>query len=174
MGLFLGKISTNLKDPNNWQRGFCCFDDGPIKAMTRYQDGIAFIFDEDGNDPAKVYYIYPSEESYLYENLDIPIPIEFEEMIFDNDDDLVGIKNKIVYSQKNAFYPMIQQVGLNSLALGLDQEIIIGSDLGLKLLQPNMEILSFYTKCTCIIKIYSIESSSRWEVGWSKFKWFKY
>ena len=143
VGLFLGKISTNLKDPNNWKRGFCCFDDGPIKAMTRYQDGIAFIYDEDDNDPAKVYYIYPSEEFYLYENLDIPIPIEFEEMIFDNDNDLVGIKNKIVYSQKNAFYPMIQQVGLNSLMLGLDQEIIIGSDLGLKLLQPNMEILSF-------------------------------
>ena len=37
-------------------------------------------------------------------------------MIFDNDNDLVGIKNKIVYSQKNAFYPMVQQVGLNSLA----------------------------------------------------------
>ena len=143
VGLFLGKISTNLKDPNNWKRGFCCFDDGPIKAMTRYQDGLAFIYDEDDNDPAKVYYMYPSEESYLYENLDIPIPIEFEEMIFDNDNDLVGIKNKIVYSQKNAFYPMIQQVGLNSLMSGLDQEIIIGSDLGLKLLKPNMEILSF-------------------------------
>ena len=142
-GLFLGKISTNLKDPNNWQRGFCCFDDGPIKAMTTYQDGIAFIFDEDGNDTAKVYYIYPSEESFSYDNLDIPIPLEFEEMIFDNDNDLFGIKNKTVYSQKNAFYPMIQQVGLNSLMLGLDQEIIIGSDLGLKSLQPNMEILSF-------------------------------
>ena len=143
VGLFLGKISTNLKDPNNWKRGFCCFDDGPIKAMTRYQDGLAFIYDEDDNDPAKVYNIYPSEESYSYEDLDIPIPIEFEEMIFDNDNDLVGIKNKIVYSQKNAFYPMIQQVGLNSLMLGLDQEIIIGSDLGLKSLKPNMEILSF-------------------------------
>ena len=43
VGLFLGKISTNLKDPNNWNRGFCCFDDGPIKAMTRYEDGLAFI-----------------------------------------------------------------------------------------------------------------------------------
>ena len=142
-GLFLGDISTNLKDPNNWQRGFCCFDDGPIKAMTRYQDGIAFIFDEDGNDPAKVYYMYPSGEFYSYEDLDITIPVLFEEMIFDNDSYLVGIKNKIVYSQKNAFYPLIQQVGLNSLMLGLDQEIIIGSNLGLKLLQPNMEILSF-------------------------------
>ena len=143
VGLFLGNISTNLKDPNNWKRGFCCFYDGRIKAMTKYKDGLTFIFDEDGNDPAKVYNIYPSEESYLYEDLDIPIPIEFEEMIFDNDGDLVGIKNKIVYSQKNAFYPMIQQVGLNSIVLGLDQEIIIGSDLGLKLLHPNMEILSF-------------------------------
>ena len=38
---------------------------------------------------------------------------------------------------------MVQQVGLNSLARGLDQEIIIGSDLGFKSLQPNMEILSF-------------------------------
>ena len=57
-GLFLGKISTNLKDPNNWQRGFCCFNDGPIKAMTRYQDGLTFIFHEDGNDPAKIYHIY--------------------------------------------------------------------------------------------------------------------
>ena len=143
VGLFLGKISTNLKDPNNWKRGFCCFDDGPIKAMTRYQDGIAFIFDEDGNDPAKVYYIYPSEEFYSYESLDITIPLQFEEMIFDNDSYLVGIKNKIVYSQKNAFYPMVQQVGLNSLSFGPDQEIIIGTDLGLKLLQPNMEVLSF-------------------------------
>ena len=42
-----------------------------------------------------------------------------------------GIKNKIVYSQKNAFYPMIQLVGLNSIARGIDQEIIIGSDVGL-------------------------------------------
>jgi len=142
-GLFLGKTSTNLKDPNNWQRGFCCFEDGPIKAMTRYQDGITFIYDEDGSVPAKVFYIYPSEESYLYENLDIPIPIEFEKMIFDNDGYLVGIKNKIIYSQKNAFNPMIQQVSLNSLELGLDQEIIIGSDVGLKSLQPNMEVLSF-------------------------------
>ena len=108
-GLFLGDISTNLKDPNNWQRGFCCFDDGPIRAMTRYQDGIGFIFDEDGNNPAKVYYIYPSGEFYSYENLDITIPVQFEEMIFDNDSYLVGIKNKIVYSQKNAFNPMIQQ-----------------------------------------------------------------
>ena len=111
--------------------------------MTRYQGGIAFIYDGDGNAPANVYYIYPSEESYLYENLDIHIPTEFEEMVFDNDNDLVGIKNKIVYSQKNEFYPMVQQTGLNSLARGLDQEIIIGSDLGFKSLQPNMEILSF-------------------------------
>ena len=111
--------------------------------MTRHQDGITFIYNEDGNEPAKVYYMYPSEEFYLYENLDIPIPIEFEEMIFDNDNDLVGIKSKIIYSQKNGFYPMIQQVGLNSLALGLEQEIIIGSDLGLKLLKPNTEISSF-------------------------------
>ena len=64
-------------------------------------------------------------------------------MIFDNDDYLVGIKNKIIYSQKNAFYPMIQRVGLNNLMLGLNQEIIIGSDLGLKILKPDMEILSF-------------------------------
>ena len=142
-GLFLGKISTNLKDPNNWKRGFCCFDDGPIKALTRYQDGIAFIFDEDDNDPAKVYHVYSSGEFYLYENLDIPIPIEFEKMIFDNDNNLVGIKNKIIYSQKNEFYPMVQQVELNSLARGLGQEIIIGSDLGLKLIQPDMEVLSF-------------------------------
>ena len=82
-------------------------------------------------------------------------------MIFDNDNDLVGIKNKIVYSQKNEFYPMVQQVGLNSLAAGLDQEIIIGSDLGLK---QYSQIWRFYlyTKCTGIIKIYSIKSSSRW------------
>ena len=143
VGLFLGKISTNLKDPNNWKRGFCCFDDGQIKAMTNYEDGIAFMYDEVDNDPAKIYHIYPDEEFYLYENLDISIPIEFDEMIFDDDNYLVGIKNKIVYSQKNGFNPMVQQVGLNSLGLGLDQEIIIGSDLGLKLLEPNMEILSF-------------------------------
>ncbi len=142
-GLFLGDISTNLKDPNNWQRGFCCFDDGPIRAMTRYQDGIGFTFDEDGNNTVKVYYIYPSGEFYSYENLDITIPVQFEEIIFDNDSYLVGIKNKIVYSQKNAFNPMVQQVGLNSLLLGSDQEIIIGTDLGLKLLQSNMEVLSF-------------------------------
>ena len=60
--------------------------------MTRYQDGIAFIFDQDDNDPAKVYHVYSSGEFYLYENLDIPIPIEFEKMIFDNDNDLVGYK----------------------------------------------------------------------------------
>ena len=71
--------------------------------MTKYLDGIAFIFDEDDNDPAKVYYTYPSEESYLYENLDIPIPIEFERMIFDNDKNLVGIKNKIVYHKRMNF-----------------------------------------------------------------------
>ena len=167
VGLFLGKISTNLKDPNNWKRGFCCFDDGPIKAMTGFQDGLAFIYNEDDNDPAKVYYMYPSEESYSYEDLDIPIPIEFEEMIFDNDDDLVGIKNKIVYSQKNAFYPMIQQVGLNSLMLGLDQEIIIGSDLGLKLLKPNMEILSFIPNAPASSKFTALKVLQRWKVSWS-------
>ena len=111
--------------------------------------------------------IYPSEESYLYDNLDIPIPIKFEKMIFDNDDNLVGIKNKIIYSQKNAFYPMIQQVGLNSLMLGLDQEIIIGSDLGLKSTTAKYGDFIFHTKCTGIIKIYSFESPSRWEIGWS-------
>ena len=51
-----------------------------------------------------------------------------------------------MYSQKNAFVPMIQKIALNSLSLGLDQEIIIGSDLGLKSLQPNMEVLSFMLK----------------------------
>ena len=65
VGLFLGKISTNLKDPNNWKRGFCCFDYGPIKAMTSYEDGIAFIFDEYDNDPAKVYHIYPMK-NFIY------------------------------------------------------------------------------------------------------------
>ena len=65
VGLFLGKISTNLKDPNNWKRGFCCFDDGPINSMTRYQDGLAFIFDEDDNDPAKVF-IYIPMKNLIY------------------------------------------------------------------------------------------------------------
>ena len=74
VGLFLGKISTNLKDPNNWQRGFCCFDDGPIKALTGYRDGMAFVYDENNNDPAKVYHIFPNEEFYSYNNLDISIP----------------------------------------------------------------------------------------------------
>ena len=157
MGLFIGKISTNLKDPNNWQRGFCCFDNGPIKAMTRYKDGIVFIFDEDNNDPAKVYYIYPSGEFYLYDNLDIPIPIVFEEMIFDNDDDILGIKNKTFYSQKDAFYPKIQLIGLNSLSLGLDQEIIIGSDLGLKSIQPNMEVSSFIPNAPASSKFTAVE-----------------
>tara|TARA_B100000073_G_scaffold348468_1_gene367547 strand:+ start:7326 stop:9713 length:2388 start_codon:yes stop_codon:yes gene_type:complete len=143
VGLFLGNISTNLKDPNNWERGFCCFENSPIKAMTRYLEGIAFIFSATDNDPARIFYIYPNEEFYISRNLDIALPIEFDEMIFDNDDYLVGIKNKNIYSQRNGFSPKILSVELNDLVLGLNQEIIIGSDLGLKTLSVNMEILSF-------------------------------
>ena len=142
-GLFLGNILTNLKDPNNWIRGFCCFDSAPIKAMIRYQEGIAFIYSAFDNDPAKVYYLYPSEEFYSFDNLDISLPIGFDKMIFDDDNYLMGIKNKNIYSQKNGFYPVIQSDKLNHLALGLNQEIIISSDLGLKLVQPNMKIQSF-------------------------------
>ena len=28
------------------KREFCCFDNGPVRAMTKYQNGFAFIFDD--------------------------------------------------------------------------------------------------------------------------------
>ena len=97
------KNFNKFKRPKQLEKRFCCFDDGPIKAITKYQDGLAFIYDGDDYDPAKVYYMYPSEESYFYEDLDIPIPIKFEEMIFDNDGYLVGIKIKLYIHKRMHF-----------------------------------------------------------------------
>ena len=77
------KIFNKFKRPKQLAKRFLLFDDGPIKALTKYQDGIAFIFDENDNDPAKVYHIFPNEEFYSYNNLDISIPTEFEEMVFE-------------------------------------------------------------------------------------------
>ena len=132
IGLFLGDISTNLKDPNNWERGFCCFDDGQVKAVTKYQNGFAFIFNESDNQPAAVYYIYPSELSYLSRNLEISIPVEFQKMLFDADDYLWGIKNKTIYSQRSNFIPMVQSKYLNDIKLMSDEKIIIATDLGIR------------------------------------------
>ncbi len=157
MGLFLGDISKNLKDPNNWERGLCCFENAPIKAMTRYQQGIAFIFNAADDDSAKIYYIYPNEEFYLFEDLDISLPIEFDEMIFDNEYYLVGIKNKNIYSQRNGFYPIIQLFELNDLVLGLNQEVIISSDLGLIFLKDDLEVLSFIPNAPASSKFTAIE-----------------
>ena len=41
------------------------------------------IFKQSDNQPAAVYYIYPSELSYLSRNLEIPITTEFQKMLFD-------------------------------------------------------------------------------------------
>ena len=157
VGLFLGDISKNLKDPNNWERGFCCFDDGPINAMMLYQDGIAFTYSQTDNDSAKVYNIYPTEEFYLSRNLDISLPTEFDEMAFDLDGYLVGIKNKKLYSERNDFSPISQSVRLNDIAMGFNQEIIISSDLGLLFLHDNLMVSSFVPNAPASSKFTAIE-----------------
>ena len=157
IGLFVGDISTNLKDPNNWEREFCCFDDGPVKAMTKYQNGFAFIFDESDNQPAAVYYIYPSELSYLSRNLEILIPIEFQKMLFDDDNYLWGIKNKTIYSQRSDFSPMVQSKYLNDIKIGFDEEIIIATNLGIKSINSNMMVSSFIPNAPASSKFTAIE-----------------
>ena len=157
IGLFLGNISTNLKDPNNWEREFCCFDDGPVKAMTKYQNGFAFIFDESDNQPAAVYYIYPSELSYLSRNLEIPIPVEFQEMLFDQENYLWGIKNNTIYSQRSDFSPMVQSKYLNDIKIGSNEEIIIATDLGITSINSNMMVSSFIPNAPASSKFTAIE-----------------
>jgi hypothetical protein len=155
VGLLVADISSNLKDPNNWNREFCCFNDGPVKAMCNYKDGLAFIYE---GESSGVHFIYPELEEFVSEELNIQLPSAFDKMIFDNENFLIGIKNKNIFSQKLGFEPLSINQNLNELIFDKEGNILVGTDLGLRIVNNiTFNIESFLPNAPISAKFTAIE-----------------
>ena len=155
VGLLVADISSNLKDPNNWNREFCCFNDGPIKAMCNYKDGIAFIY---GNESIGVHFINSELGEFVSEELNIQLPLAFDKMIFDDENFLIGIKSENVFSQKLGFESLSINQNLNELMLNRDDNILVGTDLGLRIINnTTFNVESFLPNAPVSAKFTAIE-----------------
>ena len=54
-------------------------------------------------------------------------------MLFDNENFLIGIKSKNIYSQKLGFEPLSINQNLNELIFDRNDNILVGTDLGLRI-----------------------------------------
>ena len=59
------------------------------------------------------------------------MPINFTDMLFDEDDFIWGIHNRSIYSQKNDFVPITTGKTCYTISSDNQGNIIIGSELGL-------------------------------------------
>ena len=123
-GLLKADILSNLKDPNSWALVSNDFD-GPIGAMCQTNNGFAFTLNEN------IYKVFYNNGAIQIDQLGIQMPVNFTDMLFDGEEFIWGIYNRNVYSQKNDFAPI--RTGKTLYAISSDNQgnIIIGSELGL-------------------------------------------
>ena len=123
-GLLKADILSNLKDPNSWALVSNDFD-GPIGAMCQTNNGFAFTLNEN------IYKVFYNNGAIQYEQLDIQMPVNFTDMLFDEEEFVWGIHNRNVYSQKNDFVPITTGKTCYTISSDNQGNIIIGSELGL-------------------------------------------
>ena len=123
-GLLKADILSNLKDPNNWSIAFSDIN-GEINSICNIDNG--FILNQDNN----LYKVFYENEKFQYEMLNIQLPVRFNKMVIDNDGYVWGINGSYVYSEKTNFESIFTQKSLNKIISGFDRNIIIGSELGL-------------------------------------------
>ena len=123
-GLLVAEIKDNLKDPNNWELASSVYNSS-IDAMRRVENGFVFISSQN------IYRVVFANDTLQYEQLDIQIPVDFSDFLFDEDDFIWGLHNKKVYSNRNNFSPISAGKILYDILLDNLGNIIIGSDLGI-------------------------------------------
>ena len=137
-GLLKADILSNLKDPNSWALVSNDFD-GPIGAMCQTNNGFAFTLNEN------IYKVFYNNGAIQIEQLGIQMPVNFTDMLFDGEEFIWGIYNRNVYSQKNDFAPI--RTGKTLYAISSDNQgnIIIGSELGLIVIDKVSHEKNVYT-----------------------------
>ena len=136
--LLKADILSNLKDPNSWALVSNEFD-GPIGAMCQTNNGFAFTLNEN------IYKVFYNNGAIQIEQLGIQMPVNFTDMLFDGEEFIWGIYNRNVYSQKNDFAPI--RTGKTLYAISSDNQgnIIIGSELGLIVIDKVSHEKNVYT-----------------------------
>jgi hypothetical protein len=123
-GLLKADILGNLKDPNSWTLVSNDFN-GSIGTMCQTNNGFAFTLNEN------IYKVFYNNGSIQYDQLDIQMPVNFTDMLFDEEEFIWGIHNRNVYSQKNDFAPIATGKTLYTISSDNQGNVIIGSELGL-------------------------------------------
>ncbi len=150
-GLLSIDMSSNLKDPNNWSLAFNDFNN-PINTMCEVESGIVF------NQNNSLYRIFYNDINLQYEELDIEIPVGFKKIIFDQSGFLWGINGSYVYSEKTNFNPIPIRKPVNNITLNNEGNIIIGSELGLRIIdKDSFEINSYIPNAPVTAKFSSIK-----------------
>ncbi|SUZ95110.1 uncharacterized protein METZ01_LOCUS47964, partial [marine metagenome] len=137
-GLLKADILGNLKDPNSWTLVSNDFND-PIDAMCQTNNGFAFTLNEN------IYKVFYNNGAIQYEQLDIQMPVNFTDMLFDEEEFIWGIHNRNVYSQKNDFVPITTGKTFYTISSDNQGNIIIGSELGLIVIDKITHEKNVYT-----------------------------
>ena len=123
--------------------------------MCNYKDGFAFIYEGESSD---VHFIYPQLGDFVSEELNIQLPSGFDKMLFDNENFLIGIKSKNIYSQKLGFEPLSINQNLNELIFDRNDNILVGTDLGLRIVNnTTFNVESFLPNAPVSAKFTAIE-----------------
>jgi len=137
-GLLKADILGNLKDPNSWTLASNDFND-PIDAMCQTNNGFAFTLNEN------IYKVFYNNGAIQYDQLDIQMPVNFTDMLFDEEEFVWGIHNRNVYSQKNDFVPITTGKTFYTISSDNQGNIIIGSELGLIVIDKITHEKNVYT-----------------------------
>ena len=137
-GLLKANIRGNLKDPNSWTLVSNDFN-GSIGATSRINNGFAFTLNEN------IYKVFYNNDTIQYEQLGLQIPVNFTDMLFDEDDFIWGIHNRNIYSQKNDFEAISTNKTLYKISSDNQGNIIIGSELGLIVIDKVSHEKNVYT-----------------------------
>jgi len=136
-GLLTANISSNLKDPNNWEIAFNEIS-GLISTLCELDSSILF------NQNNSIYRIFHNSSNFQYEQLDIQTPVNFKEMIIDDNGYLWGINGSYVYSEKTNFGPISTRKTLNNIISNNEGNIIVGSELGLIIIDKDSFLSTRY------------------------------
>ena len=137
-GLLKADILGNLKDPNSWTLVSNDFND-PIDAMCQTNNGFAFTLNEN------IYKVFYNNGAIQYEPLGIQMPVNFTDMLFDEEEFVWGIHNRNIYSQKTDFEPISTDKTLYKILSDNQGNIIIGSELGLIVIDKVSHEKNVYT-----------------------------
>ena len=135
-GLLKANMSENLKDPNSWALAFSEIN-GTVDAMCRFNSGFAFVANEN---VYRVFYDNINE----YEEIDLPISVNFNDILFDDNDFIWGIDNRNIYSQKIDFEPILTDNNLYTISFDSEENIIVGSELGLIIIDNTTHKKTIY------------------------------